>query len=64
MAKLIMLDEIHVRLFGPVGLPEQRYTAMDRTIVGKRFLVGLSRAIHGFVRRFPHLQPIRVILKR
>jgi hypothetical protein len=64
MAKRIMIEEIHLHIFAPAGLPPARYVAMHRTLVGKRFLSRLKRAIQDMVRQFASLNQTRITITR
>lgn len=64
MAKQIMIEEIHLHIFAPAGLPHARYVAMHRTLVGKRFLSRLKRAIQGVVCLYASLNQTRITITR
>lgn len=59
-SKSIMMDQLHVSVFAPSGLPKQAYVAMRRTLTNTRFGGELHQAIRKVFRRYPSLKKIRV----
>ncbi len=64
MARFILLDELHLTIYAPCGLPETDYDAMTRTLSGSRLRRRLLRATRRVLRRFPALQKVRLTLTR
>ena len=64
MAKAILIEEFHLSVYAPRGLPESQYAAMRRTLNGRRFQSGLRRAVQGVVLQHPALTKVRVTLSR
>jgi hypothetical protein len=53
VAKRIIIEEIHIRIFAPAGLPPARYRAMHPTLVDKRFFRKMKQAIQAAHVRLP-----------
>ena len=64
MARFILLDELHLTVFAPCGLPEADYDAMTRALSGGRLRRRLLRAARRILRRHPALQRVRPTLTR
>jgi hypothetical protein len=64
VAKRILIEEIHIRIFVPAGLPPARYRAMHRTLVGKRFFRKMQQAVQRVARPFASLAQARITLTR
>ena len=45
MAKTVLLDELHLTVHAPRGLPEPEYAAIRRTLARAHFHAALDRAI-------------------
>lgn len=58
-SKSIMMDQFHVTVFAPNGLPKQAYVAMRRTLTSTRFGDELRQAIRQVFRRHPALRKAR-----
>lgn len=63
MPKTVMIDEFHVRLLVPSGLPDREYNAITRTVNGKRFRAELGRAVAAVLRRHSALRNVKLLLK-
>ena len=64
MAKAILMDEIHVTVFAPHGLPEAEYKAMHKTLKDRHFVEQLRRAAREIVGRHPSLSKTTVKVSR
>jgi hypothetical protein len=64
MAKAILIDELHVTVRAPHGLPEKEYAAMHRTLRRRPFATQLRQAVRGIVRKYPDLSKARVNVSR
>ena len=64
MAKVILLDEIHVSVLVPRGLRKSQYQAIRHVLNGKRFLAELTRSLRAVFRRHRSLSPVKVKLSR
>jgi hypothetical protein len=61
---MILIDEFHLTVRAPHGLPEDKYEAMHRTLNDSRFRAELRRAVRHVTRRHPALGKARVVLSR
>jgi hypothetical protein len=50
------MEQHHVTVYAPRGLPEAEYEALHRTLNNPRFRVQLLRAVLRVVRRHPSLR--------
>lgn len=64
MPKAVVIDEIHVTLRVPAGLPDREAAAVRRVLAGAAFLARLRAAVRGVLREFPDLAPVRVSASR
>lgn len=64
MAKTVVIDELHLSVRVPAGLPEEHAGAVRETLAGAEFLDRLRRAIRAAVRAFPELAAVRFTLTR
>ncbi len=64
MAKHIVMEEFHVTVSGPDGLPEHEYDAMRQTLDDPQFHAALRRAARAVVRRHPPLAKVTVKVTR
>jgi len=64
MAKAVVLDELHITLRIPSGMPDSRSDELGVTLRGTEFMNHLRRAIRTVVRGYPELNTIRVSLSR
>jgi hypothetical protein len=64
MAEPVLLDEFHMTVYVPRGLPEAAYEAMRRALDRARFQASLARAARGVFRQHPALRRARVALSR
>jgi hypothetical protein len=64
MSQSIVIDEIHVHVNAPRGLPETVANPMVRTLQQSRFLLQLRAAVREVFRRYPELRKARVVIAR
>lgn len=64
MAKLIILDELHITIRITDDLPDARSEELVLLLRGIEFMNRLRRAIRTVVRGFPDLNGVRVSLSR
>jgi hypothetical protein len=64
MTKSLLMDEFHLTVLAPRGLPEADDQAIYRTLAAARFRAELQRALQGVWRGHPSLGPTRVRLSR
>jgi hypothetical protein len=64
MAKTLLIEEFHLSVRAPSGLPERTYEAMRRTLDDPCFQAELRRATRDVCRRYPALARARVTLTR
>ncbi len=62
MPRGILLEEFHLTVLAPRGLPDSRYVAMRTTLASKRFQTELRQAGRAVLRRFASLSKSRVRL--
>jgi hypothetical protein len=64
MPKTILLEDYHLTVIAPAGLRKAEYTAMVRTLHGKRFQACLHEAVREVFRRYSSLKKARFSLDR
>jgi hypothetical protein len=64
MARLILLDEIHLTFLIPRRLPDAETQAIWQAVIDPRFDADLRRAVRRLVRRRPALKRVRVRISR
>jgi hypothetical protein len=64
VAKPILLEQFHLTVFAPPGLPEAEYVRMSQAVRDTGFRADLRRAARATVRRVPALRKARVTLTR
>jgi hypothetical protein len=64
MAKPILIDEFHLSVLVPRGLPEAQYSMIRHTLDDARFQTDLRSAIHNVFRKDPSLRKARVKVSR
>jgi hypothetical protein len=64
MPRASLIDELHLTLYAPRGLPERAYAAMRRTLTGPGFRDRLGRAVRDAVRHYPSPARVRVTVGR
>jgi hypothetical protein len=64
MPKDLVIDEILVTVFVPLGLPDTVYRAIRRTLIGRRFRTNLERGLSDTIRRYPSLRQVHVSVTR
>ncbi|HYT89737.1 MAG TPA: hypothetical protein VEL76_13600 [Gemmataceae bacterium] len=60
MPKAIQMEQYHVTVYAPRGLPEEEYDAMHRTLIDPHFRTELRRAVRRVVGRHPSLRKVKV----
>jgi len=64
MPKTLLMDEIHISIHAPSGLPDRDHRAIQRTLS----LAGLQRqlraAVVAFFQRYRTLEKIRIVISR
>jgi hypothetical protein len=64
MPKTILLEDYHLTVIAPAGLRKAEYTAMVRTLHGKRFQARLHEAVREVFRRYSSLKKVQFSLDR
>ncbi len=64
MAKAVLMDEFHLAVFAPRGLPAGDYAAIRRTLDARRFRTALRGAVHQVCRRYLPLRRVRITVTR
>ena len=64
MAKTVVLDELHITLRIPIGLPASHSDELGVTLRGTEFMNRLRRAIRTVVRGYPELNVVHVSISR
>ena len=64
MAKTVILDEMHLVVRVPAGLPDRSANAARRALSDPRFVTELLRAMRAVVRARPELAVVRLTLVR
>ncbi len=59
MMKAMQMEQYHVTVYAPRGLPEVEYDAMHRTLIDPHFRLELRRAVRRVVRRHPSLRRVK-----
>ena len=64
MARFILIDELHLTVYAPCGLPVAEYDAITRALSGGRLRRQLLRSIQRVLRRHAALHKVRLTLTR
>jgi hypothetical protein len=64
MAQSILIDEFHLSVRMPKGLPERDYLAVRRVLNSNRFQNQLSRALEEMAKRHPELRHATILVSR
>ena len=64
MAKSVVIDEVHLTIRIPRGLPDGTAEEIARTLTGVDFMTRLHRAVRAALRAFPELAVVRASLTR
>lgn len=59
---MILMDQLHLALLVPRGLPKKEYTPIRRVLRSPAFHSKLHRAIRDVLRRYPSLRKVRTTL--
>jgi hypothetical protein len=62
--KQILVDEFHLTVNAPRGLPNDEYVAMRRTLDRVAFRRRLGQAVRDVIRTYPSLDKARVTISR
>jgi hypothetical protein len=64
MARVLLVEEFHLTVYAPRGLPEPEYRAIRRTLSSGRFRDRLGRALRAVPRQYRSLGAARFTLSR
>jgi hypothetical protein len=64
MPKTILLEQFHLTVSAPAGLPKKESAAILRTLRGQRFQSRLHNAVRDIFRRHPSLSKVQLTLDR
>ena len=64
MPRKILMDEFHVSVTAPRGLPKAEYAAIHRTLTSRRFQKRLREGVGNVFRRHPSLRKTRLAISR
>jgi hypothetical protein len=64
MSRAQLIEEVHLSVYVPCGLPEAEYEAVRQTLDDARFQARLWRAVRDAFRQQQSLCPVRVRLSR
>jgi hypothetical protein len=64
VARWIVMEELHLTVHAPRGLPDQEHDAMRQALDDPRFHAQLRRAVRRVARRHPALSKAKVRLSR
>jgi hypothetical protein len=61
---MILIEEFHIAMRVPKGLPDAEYQAIRRTLHDPKFRKEMRRAVSAVTRRHPALGRVRLALSR
>ena len=64
MPRKILMDELHISVTTPSGLPKTECEAIHRTLKSGRFQKRLREGVHNVLRRYPSLRKTRFAIGR
>jgi hypothetical protein len=64
MAKFIVLDEVHLTVVAPRGLPPTEYDTIVQTVTSALFMTRLRHAVRRVFRGEPSLNQVKVRVSR
>lgn len=64
MAEWLLVEELHIHVRLPPGLPEAVYTAAERTLTDADFLKALRQTIRALMQHYPPLVKARLKVAR
>ena len=64
MAKLVLMDELHLSFWIEKGLSEEEAKTIRKTLREATFRRELKRAVRKLALRFPNLRSVRIKLSR
>jgi hypothetical protein len=64
MPKTILMEQFHITVIAPAGLPKADYDAMQRTLQGRRFQTRLHDAVRKVAQRYASLHKVKIRIER
>ena len=64
MRKTILMEQFHITVIAPAGLPKAAYDAMQRTLQGRRFQARLHDAVRKVAQRYSSLRKTKIRIER
>ena len=64
MAKSTLIDELHLTVLVPAGLPRVNQDAVARTLKSQRFQARLRDALRKFLSAYPSLKSVKFTISR
>jgi hypothetical protein len=64
MPRTILIDEFHLSVRAPPGLPERAYLAVHRTLNSNRFQADLRRALRAVQDRYDSLLRTTIVISQ
>ena len=64
MPKTLLMEELHLTITAPAGLPNARYQAIQRALRSKRFHARLRKAVREVLGRYPSLKDTQLEISR
>ncbi len=64
MAKTLLMDELHISIYAPRGLPDWDYEAIYRTLKSAGLQRQIRTAVKAALRRYPALEKVRIVIAR
>ena len=64
MPKTILMEQFHITVIAPGGLPKAAYDAMQRTLQGRRFQTRLHESVRKVMQRYSALRKTNVRIER
>ena len=64
MPNRFLIEQFHLTMTAPAGLPKLEYDAMRRTLQRQRFQKSLREAVRKVIRIHPSLRKLHIALER
>ena len=64
MPKTILMEQFHITVIAPAGLPKAAYDAMQRTLQGRRFQTRVYDAVRKVAQGYASLRKAKVRIER
>ena len=64
VGKYLLMDEIHISIMAPRGMPVRKYRAIRRTLKRAGFERRLREAVRAVIRHYPALTNLRMVISR